>query len=160
MVGSISLNVSVLFDMNSGKCVVLFCIKPQEVSQLFHISLSLAHLWTCLKQASYITIRKKILKQSFLISNNFYLLILMSTWQFHLSNRQGMGPAWAISSYFVYSELLVWAFPQSDSLNLTHCKISSLLLCILIFACLYGWSNSNIIHIKLVHRTIRTVLGH
>ena len=39
--GSISLKVSVLFDMNSGKkCVLLFCIDSQ-VLELFHMKSSL-----------------------------------------------------------------------------------------------------------------------
>ena len=52
--------------------------------------------------------------------------MLKNTWQFHLSNWQDMGLMWAIS--FVYSELLVWAFPQSHRLNLSYYLKSSLLL--------------------------------
>ena len=54
--------------------------------------------------------------------------MLMNTWQFHLSNLQGVGPVWAISISFVYTELLVWAFPQSHKLNLIYCLKFCLLL--------------------------------
>ena len=69
--GNISLKVSVLFDVNSDKkSVVLFCINSVKVSE-FHIwslklssycFLSFAYLWTCLKQSSFIVIRKKIIR--------------------------------------------------------------------------------------------------
>ena len=43
--GSISRKVSVLFDLNSGKkCVVLFCINSQKVSELFHINFKIIQL--------------------------------------------------------------------------------------------------------------------
>ena len=52
----------------------------------------------------------------------------MNTWKFLLSNRQGVGPVWAISVSLVYIVSLVWAFSQSDKLNLTFClKFSQLL---------------------------------
>ena len=52
----------------------------------------------------------------------------MNNWQFHLSNWQGVGPVWAFSFSFVYTGLNVWAFIQSQKLNLTYCLNSSLLL--------------------------------
>ena len=52
----------------------------------------------------------------------------MNTWQFHLSNWQGVGPVWAMSISFVYTGLLVGAFSQSHKLNLTYCLKSSPLL--------------------------------
>ena len=43
--GSISLKVSVLFDMNSDKrCVVLFCINSPKVSELFHMNSKIIQL--------------------------------------------------------------------------------------------------------------------
>ena len=39
-----------------------------------------------------------------------------------------MGPVWAICVYFVYTGLLIWAFPQVHRLNLTYCLKSSQLL--------------------------------
>ena len=52
----------------------------------------------------------------------------MNTWQFHLSNWQGVGAVWVISISFVYTRLLVWAFLQWHKLHLTYCLKSSLLL--------------------------------
>ena len=85
----------------------------------------------CLKQRSYIVIRRKIIhKWSFLILNTIlYFLMLMSNWQFHLSDlAKGVGFICAISISFVCTGLLVWAFPYSQKLNLTSCLKSSLLL--------------------------------
>ena len=63
----------------------------------------------CLKQRSYIAIKKKIiLKLSFLILNTIlYFLLLMNTWQFNLSNWQEVVLIWAISVSFVYIGILV-----------------------------------------------------
>ena len=55
----------------------------------------------------------------------FYFLMLINTWQFHLPNWQGVGAMWAISISFVYIELLVSAFSQSNRLNLNFCLKSS-----------------------------------
>ena len=57
----------------------------------------------------------------------FHFLMLMNIWQFHLLTWQGVGCGWAIFISFIYTELLVWAFSQSYSLNLTYCLKSSLL---------------------------------
>ena len=57
-----------------------------------------------------------------------YFLMLINTWQSCMSNWQGMSPIWSISISFVYTELLVWAFPQSHRVNLMYCLKSSLLL--------------------------------
>ena len=57
----------------------------------------------------------------------FHFLMLMNIWQFHLLAWQGVGCGWAIFISFIYTELLVWAFSQSYSLNLTYCLKSSLL---------------------------------
>ena len=43
-------------------------------------------------------------------------------------NLPGVGPMWAFSVSFVYTVLLVWAFPQLHKLNLSYCLKSSLLL--------------------------------
>ena len=51
----------------------------------------------------------------------------MNIWQFHLLAWQGLGCGWAIFISFIYTELLVWAFSQSYSLNLTYCLKSSFL---------------------------------
>ena len=43
--GSISLKISVLFDMNSDKtCVVLFCINSLKVSKLLHMNSKIIQL--------------------------------------------------------------------------------------------------------------------
>ena len=52
----------------------------------------------------------------------------MNTWQLYLLNWQGVSPMWAIPISLVYTELLVWAFPPPQKLNLTYCMKSSLLL--------------------------------
>ena len=45
LVCSISLKVSVLFDMNSdNECVVLFCINSLNVSELFHVTSKIIQL--------------------------------------------------------------------------------------------------------------------
>ena len=60
----------------------------------------------------------------------------MNTWQFHLSNCQGLGPVSTFFVSFVYTVLLVWAFPQLHRLDL-YCLI---LPCYLHFAfCLFVW---------------------
>ena len=97
--------MSVLFGMNSDKkCIVLFCIKCLNVSELFHMNSKTIELLSkyCL---SFIAIRKKIILIIFLILNTiFYFLMLMNTWQFHLSKWQRLGPMWAISISFAYVE--------------------------------------------------------
>ena len=84
----------------------------------------------CFKERSYIAIRKKIiLKWSFLVLNTIsYLLMLMNTSQLHLFNWQGLGLMRVISISFVYTGLLVRAFPQSHNLSRTYRWKSSLLL--------------------------------
>ena len=63
--------------------------------------------------------------------------MLMNTWEFHLSNWQGVGPVWVISVSFVYTGLLVLAFPQSHRLNLNYCSKFSLLLAFsFLFVCM------------------------
>ena len=52
----------------------------------------------------------------------------MNTWHFYLLNWQRVGHVWVIIISFVYTELLVWAFPQSLRFNLAYCLKSSLLL--------------------------------
>ena len=58
----------------------------------------------CLKQRSYIAIKKKIiLKLSFLILNTIlYFLLLMNTWQFNLSNWQEVVLVWAICFFCLH----------------------------------------------------------
>ena len=88
-----------------------------------------------------------------------YFLMLMKTLLFHLSNWWGLGPIWVISVSFVYTGLLLWAFPQSSHADLIF-LIAWNLPCYLHFAfCFfYCWFNSNVplIHliIKLSHRII------
>ena len=78
----------------------------------------------CLKQSSYIAIRR-----SFFYFRHCIFLMLMNSWQFHLSNWHGVVcPTWAISISFVYTGLLASSFPQSHKFNLTDCLKSSLLL--------------------------------
>ena len=61
----------------------------------------------------------------------------MNTSQFLLSNWQGLGLVWAISNSFVYTTLLVWAFPQSHRLNLNYSSKSFLLLAFcFVFVCM------------------------
>ena len=48
----------------------------------------------------------------------------MDTWHFCLLNWQEVGLVWPIFISFVYTELLVWAFPQSHKLNLTALNLS------------------------------------
>ena len=63
--------------------------------------------------------------------------MLMNTWQFHLSNWQGVGPAWAIFVYFVYTRLLIRVSLQSHELILTYRLKSSLLLAFcFLFVCI------------------------
>ena len=63
--------------------------------------------------------------------------MLMNTWEFHLSNWQGVGPVWVISVSFVYTGLLVLAFPQSHRHNLNYCSKFSLLLAFsFLFVCM------------------------
>ena len=61
----------------------------------------------------------------------------MNTWQFHLPIWYRIGLVWAISGSFIYSGLLIRAFPHLQTINLTYCTKSSLLLafCIL-FNCI------------------------
>ena len=54
--------------------------------------------------------------------------MLMNTWLFHLPKCYRMGLVWAISASFIYTGLLIRAFPHLQTLNLTYCSISSLLL--------------------------------
>ena len=63
----------------------------------------------------------------------------MNTSQSHLSNWQVQGPVWAIPIFFVYTGLLVWAFSQSHSLNLTYYLKSCRLLafCFLFVSMVY-----------------------
>ena len=53
--------------------------------------------------------------------------MLMNTWQFHLSKGYRMGLVWAISASFIYTGLLIRAFPHLQTLNLTYCSKYSLL---------------------------------
>ena len=50
-----------------------------------------------------------------------HFLMLTNTWQFDLSNWQGVRLVWIISAFFVYTGLLVWTFLQSHKLNVTYC---------------------------------------
>ena len=52
----------------------------------------------------------------------------MNTRHFYLLNWQRVGHVWVIIISFVYTELLVWAFPQSLRFNLAYCLKSSQLL--------------------------------
>ena len=54
--------------------------------------------------------------------------MLMNILQIYLLNWQGVGPLWVICIPFAYTELPVWAFPQSHRINLTYCLKFSLLL--------------------------------
>ena len=63
--------------------------------------------------------KKIIIKWSFITLNIF--LMLMNTWQFDLSNWQGVRLVWIISAFFVYTGLLVWTFLRSHKLNVTYC---------------------------------------
>ena len=84
---------SVPFRHNSA-CVIQKWLRFKKV-----ITVRLAYksciLVNCLKQRSYIAIRKNISrKQSFLIINTIsYFLVLVITWQFHLPIWQGVGPS-------------------------------------------------------------------
>ena len=112
----------------------------------------------CFRERSYIAIRKKIiLKWSFLVLNTIsYLLMLMNTSQLHLFNWQGLGLMRVISISFVYTGLLVRAFPQSTTLVVL---IAGNLPCYLHFAfCLYGWSNSNLALMYLSNRTVSEII--
>ena len=61
----------------------------------------------------------------------------MNTWQFHLSNWQGVAPVWTTSISFIYTGLLVWALPQSQRLNLIYCLKTYLLLAFcFLFVCM------------------------
>ena len=64
-----------------------------------------------------------------------YFLMLMDTWQVHLSNWQVMGPALVISVSFINMGSFVWAFIRSYKLSYTYCLKYSLLLafCFLFF---------------------------
>ena len=61
----------------------------------------------------------------------------MNTFQLYLWNWQGISPVWAITVFFVYTGLLVWAFPQSHRLNLTYCSKASLILRFCFFCMIY-----------------------
>ena len=66
-----------------------------------------------------------------------------------------MGPMWTIFVSFVYTGLLVRAFPYLHRLNLTYYSKSFRYLHFT-FVFSYGKSNSNMF---LIHLTIRTVSG-
>ena len=74
-----------------------------------------------------------------------YFLMLMNTLLFHLSNWWGLGPIWVFCLSFVYTWLLLWAFPQSSHADLIF-LIAWNLPCYLHFAfCFfYCWFNSNV----------------
>ena len=62
----------------------------------------------------------------------------MNTFQFYLWNWQGISPVLAITVFvFVYTGLLVWAFPQSHRFNLTYSSKASLILRFYFFCMIY-----------------------
>ena len=59
----------------------------------------------------------------------------MNTWQFHLSNCQGLGPVSTFFVSFVYTLLLVWAFPVTQAWSLLF-NTSLLLAFCFLFVCM------------------------
>ena len=94
------------------KIFILGCLGQEGLIKFFILGFS-ELLVSKPFMGSYIAIRKKIiLKLSFLILNTIlYFLMLMNSWQFHLSNWQVMGLVLAIS-VFVYTRLLCQGIPK------------------------------------------------
>ena len=111
-------------------------------------------LWACLKQRSYITIRKKIiLKSTFPVLNTiFYFLKLKNTWHSICQNDK----VWVLCGPFPF---LLFALDYLSKHSHSHIGLILLIAwnlphyLILLSVCLYGWSNSNI---SLIHLTIKT----
>ena len=86
------------------------------------------NLWTCLKQGSYVAIRKKLLLNNIFYFKHYFIFFNVNE---HLAvpfvkfarGRSHVGHL----LFFVYTGLSVWAFPQSPRLSLTYCLKSSLL---------------------------------